>query len=189
MARERGLGVDTAGFEVAMQEQKARSRGARVTEVITAKTATAAEADPYADAVQTEFVGYVRDTCIASVEEIREDGGNVYAVVNRSPFYAEMGGQVGDIGIIQISGKPDVTVANTVRRGPSYFLRLADPADKASLSTDRLVSLEIDATRRRAIETHHTATHLLHWASARRPRKRVPTSARTGCGSTSTARP
>ncbi len=158
MARERGLTVDTAGFETLIEEQRTRARAAQKKEVITAET------DPEADMVKTDFVGYVRDACIANLEEVREDGEQVYAVVNRSPFYAEMGGQVGDTGAIQISGKPDVVIANTVRRGPSYFLRLADPADKASLPTGRLVSLEIDATRRRAIETHHTATHLLHWA-------------------------
>ena len=164
MARERGLAVDTAGFEAAMQEQKDRSRGARVTEVITAKTATAEEADPYADAVQTEFVGYVRDSCIGTVEEIREDGGNVYAVVNRSPFYAEMGGQVGDSGYLLVNDTIPVPIANTVQRGPSYYLRLASAEDRATVPQGRLITLEIDAARRRTIETHHTATHLLHWA-------------------------
>ena len=165
MARERGLTVDTAGFEAAMQEQKDRSRGARVTEVITARTAPAEEAaDPYADAVHTEFVGYVRDTCIATVEEIREDGGHVYAVVNRSPFYAEMGGQVGDSGYLLVNDTIPVPIANTVHRGPSYFLRLASAEDRAAIPEGRLITLEIDAARRRAIETHHTATHLLHWA-------------------------
>ena len=158
MARERGLSVDTAGFDTLIEEQRARARAAQKKEVITA------EVDPEADMVRTEFVGYVRDSSVANVEEIKEDGEQVYAVVNRSPFYAEMGGQVGDVGIIQISGKPDVPVANTVKRGPSYYLRLASPADKEHLPLGRLVSLEIDAARRRAIETHHTATHLLHWA-------------------------
>ena len=164
MARERGLAVDTAGFEAAMQEQKDRSRGARVTEVITARTAPAEEADPYADAVETEFVGYVRDTCIATVEEVREDGGNVYAVVNRSPFYAEMGGQVGDSGYLMVNDTTPVLIANTIHRGPSYFLRLASAEDRTVVPQGRLITLEIDTARRRAIETHHTATHLLHWA-------------------------
>ncbi len=158
MARERGMTVDREGFKVLEEEQRARSQAAQKKEVITV------EANPEADMVQTEFVGYVRDSSVANIEEIKEDGDQVYAVVNRSPFYAEMGGQVGDVGIIQISGKPDVPVANTVRRGPSYFLRLADPANKELLPLGRLVSLEIASARRRAIEPHHTATHLLHWA-------------------------
>ena len=164
MARERGLAVDVAGFEAAMQEQKDRSRGARVTEVITAKTATAEEADPTANAVETEFVGYVRDTCIATVEEIREDGGHVYAVVNRSPFYAEMGGQVGDSGYLMVNDTTPVPIANTLHRGPSYYLRLASAEDRTTVPRGRLITLEIDTARRRNIETHHTATHLLHWA-------------------------
>ena len=113
---------------------------------------------------ETEFVGYVRDASVANVEEIVEDGDNVYAVVNRSPFYAEMGGQVGDAGVIQVSGHADVPVVNTVKRGPSYYLKLANQADRAVIPQGRLISLEIDATRRRATEAHHTATHLLHWA-------------------------
>ena len=165
MARERGLNVDEPGFEAAMQEQKDRSRGAQVTEVITARTAPAEpEADPYADAVHTEFVGYVRDASVANVEEIVEDGENVYAVVNRSPFYAEMGGQVGDAGVIQVTGHADVPVVNTLKRGPSYYLKLASRSDRARVPQGRLISLEIDAPRRRATEAHHTATHLLHWA-------------------------
>ncbi len=80
--------------------------------------------------MHTEFVGYVRDACVANVEEIRADGEQVYAVVNRSPFYAEMGGQVGDTGVLTVSGHADVPIANTVQRGPSYFLRLANKADR-----------------------------------------------------------
>lgn len=165
MARERGLSVDEAGFETAMEEQKKRSQGAQVKEIITAKTAPVeAEVDPYANAVRTEFVGYVRDSSVANIEEIVQDGDNVYAVVNRSPFYAEMGGQVGDAGVVQVSGQPDVPVVNTVKRGPSYYLKLARKDDRARLPEGRLISLEIDAPRRRATEAHHTATHLLHWA-------------------------
>ena len=158
MAREAGLTVDTAGFDRLMARQKEMARAAQKKEVITAE---AAEAD---DAVRTEFVGYVRDSCVANVEEIRQDGDHVYAVVNRSPFYAEMGGQVGDTGALIVSGHPEVRIANTVRRGPSYYLRLANNEDRAALPEGRLISLEVDQPRRRAIETHHTSTHLLHWA-------------------------
>ena len=75
-----------------------------------------------------------------------------------------MGGQVGDTGIIGISGRPDVAVVNTIRHNGTYLLRLAHKEDGAALTAGRLVSLEVDAARRRATETHHTATHLLHWA-------------------------
>ena len=165
MARERGVLVDVEGFNKAMTQQRERSRAAQKKEIITAKTAAdEPEVDPYANAVQTEFVGYVRDSSVANIEEIVEDGDFAYAVVNRSPFYAEMGGQVGDTGVIQASGQPDVPVTNTLKRGPSYYLKLANKADRARLPEGRLISLEIDAPRRRATEAHHTATHLLHWA-------------------------
>ncbi len=158
MAREAGLGVDRAGFETLMARQRDMARAAQKKEVISAETADDG------DAVQTEFVGYVRDACVANVEEVRQDGEQVYAVVNRSPFYAEMGGQVGDTGVLVVSGHPDVPIANTIKRGPSYYLRLANKADRTVLPEGRLISLEVDQPRRRAIETHHTATHLLHWA-------------------------
>ena len=107
----------------------------------------------------------MRDACIANIEEVRTDGEQVYAVVNRSPFYAEMGGQVGDTGVLIVGkGHADVPIANTIKRGPSYFLRLANKEDRAVLPEGRLISLEVNQARRRAIETHHTATHLLHWA-------------------------
>ena len=98
MAREAGLTVDKEGFERLMTRQRDMARAAQKKEVITAGT------DEIDDAVQTEFVGYVRDACVANVEEIRVDGEQVYAVVNRSPFYAEMGGQVGDTGVLIVSG-------------------------------------------------------------------------------------
>ncbi len=159
MARERGLTVDTAGFETLIEEQRTRARAAQKKEVITVQ-----DNEPEDDNYQTEFVGYVRDNCVANVEGVREEGDAAYAIVNRSPFYAEMGGQVGDTGIIGVSGKPDVVVANTIKHGGTYLLRLANKEDGALLTAGRLVSLEVDPSRRRATETHHTATHLLHWA-------------------------
>ena len=158
MARERGLTVDEDGFKALLEEQKDRARAAQKKEVITVQ-----ENEPE-DTFQTEFVGYVRDNCVANVEAVREEGDTAYAVVNRSPFYAEMGGQVGDAGIIGVSGKPDVAITNTIKHGNTYLLRLANKEDAAVLSEGRLVSLEIDPVRRRATEAHHTATHLLHWA-------------------------
>ena len=159
MAREHGLSVDQAGFDTLLDEQKERARAAQKKEIITVQ-----ENEPEDDGYQTEFVGYVRDNCVANLEHIRVEGGAAYAVVNRSPFYAEMGGQVGDTGIIGLSGQPDVVVANTVKHGGTFLLRLANAEDRAALTEGRLVSLEVNAPRRRATETHHTATHLLHWA-------------------------
>ena len=159
MAREHGLTVDQAGFDALLDEQKKRSQGAQKREVITVQ-----ENEPEEDPYETEFVGYVRDNCVANVEGVREEGDAAYVIVNRSPFYAEMGGQVGDMGIIGISGRPDVAVVNTIKHHGTHLLRLARKEDAAALTPGRLVSLEVDAARRRATEAHHTATHLLHWA-------------------------
>jgi alanyl-tRNA synthetase len=159
MAREEGLTLDTPAVERLMDAQRDRARSAQKKEVIGGAKGMELES-----AVETEFLGYSRDTCVGSVQEILTEGDNVYVVVNRSTFYAEMGGQVGDSGVILGSANKRIPVANTIGRGRSQFLRLANPADQAELPLGRVVSLEVDPARRRAIEGHHTATHLLHWA-------------------------
>jgi alanyl-tRNA synthetase len=159
MAREEGLTLDTAEVERLMDAQRTRARAAQKKEIIGGAKGTELETS-----VETEFLGYSRDTCVGSVQEIVADGDNVYVVVNRSTFYAEMGGQVGDTGVILGSANKRIPVANTVGRGKSQFLRLANPADESELPIGRVVSLEVDTARRRAIQGHHTATHLLHWA-------------------------
>jgi alanyl-tRNA synthetase len=159
MAREEGLSLDVAAVERLMDEQRARARSAQKKEVI-----GAAAGKELASNVETEFLGYARDNCIGSVQEIVADGENVYVVVNRSTFYAEMGGQVGDAGVLLGSANKRIPIANTIARGRAQFLRLANPADEAELPIGRVVSMEVDPARRRTIEGHHTATHLLHWA-------------------------
>ncbi len=159
MAREEGFTLDNAAVEQLMEAQRTRARAAQKKEVIGATPGMELETN-----VETEFLGYSRDTCVGSVQEIVTQGENVYVVVNRSTFYAEMGGQVGDAGVILGSANKRIPIANTVRRGQSQFLRLENPADQSELPLGRVVSMEVDSARRRAIEGHHTATHLLHWA-------------------------
>jgi alanyl-tRNA synthetase len=159
MAREEGLALDTEAVERLMEAQRERARSAQKKEVVGAPKGSEMTSD-----VETEFLGYNRDTCVGSVQEIVADGGNVYVVVNRSTFYAEMGGQVGDAGLILGSANRRIPVSNTIARGKAQFLRLANPADQSELPVGRVVSLEVDPARRRTIEGHHTATHLLHWA-------------------------
>jgi alanyl-tRNA synthetase len=159
MAREEGLTLDTEEVGRLMDAQRARARSAQKKEVIGGSKGMEIETS-----VETEFLGYARDTCVGSVQEIVAEGENRYVVVNRSTFYAEMGGQVGDSGVILGSANKRIPVANTIGRGKSQFLRLANPADESELPIGRVVSLEVDPARRRTIEGHHTATHLLHWA-------------------------
>jgi alanyl-tRNA synthetase len=158
MAREHGLGVDAAEVERLMEEQRDRARAAQKKEVI--RAAGPAEEE---SAFVTEFLGYTRDNCIGSVLDVREESGNAYVIVNRSTFYAEMGGQVGDAGVLLGSADEPIPVVNTLGRGKAQWLRLANAGDAEKLPVGRVVSTEVDVTRRRTIEAHHTATHLLHW--------------------------
>jgi alanyl-tRNA synthetase/REP element-mobilizing transposase RayT len=171
MARERGLTVDVARFDTLMDEQKARARAAQKRQIIQLE-------DPVD--VETKFVGY--DTLEADCRLVVFEtvggsstgaGAKHYAVVDVSPMYAEMGGQVGDTGYLYRSGsqKP-IRVLNTVKRGSAFYL-LVDLGDQVMPGSSfpypvdvrgEPARLVVDKPRRLAIQRHHTVTHLLHWA-------------------------
>ncbi len=157
MARERGLTVDVAGFKRLMEEQRSRARSARKTETIRAEeTALGA-------LKQTEFVGYTDDFADAEIIATRHESAGDFVAVDRSPLYAEMGGQVGDRGVFRLPNQT-ASIVNTVSRNGVFFLKLPAGLDARSLPTNQPGRLEVDIPRRRAIERHHTVTHLLHWA-------------------------
>jgi len=109
--------------------------------------------------VVTEFVGYEQDEAEAAVMEWIENDEGVFAVVDRSPFYIEKGGQVSDVGEMIVEGE-SIPVRDVLGVGEATVLRV-DGRPEGDAST---VTLKVDAARRREIEKHHTATHLLHWA-------------------------
>ncbi len=166
MAREADLTVDRAGFEVLMDEQRNRARAAQNVTVISAATAESSVAD-----VKTDFVGFELDHCKAWLVAVQPQGDDVFAVVDRSPLYAAMGGQVGDTGTLLLK-EEKIPVLDTIKRGDTFFLKLAHaPAEEAHAvpppggkQVPHPAILQVDEPRRRAIEAHHTATHLLHWA-------------------------
>jgi len=152
MARERGLDVDVAGFEKLMDEQRARARAAQK------KTAIEiSEADGKAS---TNFVGYEYDHTDADVQGIVDLVEKRGVILNNSVCYAEMGGQVGDTGEIAGQGR-QWKIANTQKSGAA-FIHLIEAKDAPAIGEH--VTVKIDIPRRRAIERHHTVTHLLHWA-------------------------
>ncbi|MDF9828362.1 alanyl-tRNA synthetase/REP element-mobilizing transposase RayT, partial [Ereboglobus sp. PH5-10] len=172
LAAERGLAVDTAGFEKEMEAQRARARAAQKKEII---TVTENENDG-ATAAPTLFTGFdythtqynaePEPQTASLVEIITVSDGRACLVFDRTPFYAEMGGQVGDTGTVSINGKTHA-IANTIKdKSGRHLHELANPAEAAALSPSVLqpFSLSPDIVRRRAIQRHHTATHLLHWA-------------------------
>ena len=167
MAREVGLEVDRAGFDKLMEEQRKRARAAQKKVVV--------EVDTGLD-IETQFVGYDQDVTECRVVSLfkkkTNDKEDYFAAVDVSSFYAEMGGQVGDTGFIEIEGiSLPIHVVDTVKRGTTFFLKLS-ARDCALAGWDKELPedfntsahLSVDVKRRRAIERNHTATHLLHWA-------------------------
>jgi len=152
MARERGLTVDTAGFEKLMEEQRERARKAQKKEVI--------ELSQIETATATKFIGYDTLTTNAKVVEVVGVKEKIAVVLNKSAAYAEMGGQVGDTGDLRHGGQL-WRILNTQKSGNTWLHLIADK-DAPAVGTE--VELTVDRDRRNEIQRHHSVTHLLHWA-------------------------
>jgi alanyl-tRNA synthetase len=166
LATERGLSVDIAGFETAMARQRDQSRAAHVREIIVAAT----EGDAAAAYEASVFTGYVIDTdrpVPAIVTDVVRGEKDVFLVFDRTPFYAEMGGQAGDTGTATVAGQT-ILIVDTVKDKAGRHLHKIDPAlnltGAAPDLKDSAAQLTIDYARRRAISRHHSAAHLIHWA-------------------------
>ena len=166
LATERSISVDTNGFEVEMEKQRERARAAQKKEVIVA----AKEGESLAHLEATLFVGYKlkeNEPYPATVTDVVSSGEQgTFLVFDRTPFYAEMGGQLGDTGTALIAGVP-IQILDTVKDKSGRHLHKIDPASASTLqpsafSAGTIAELAVDLTRRRAIQRHHTATHLLH---------------------------
>ncbi|MEM9478784.1 MAG: alanine--tRNA ligase [Verrucomicrobiota bacterium] len=153
LADELGFEVDMDGFEELMEEQRERARSAQKSEIVTAlEIATDAE---------TEFVGFEADETEAEVLEVHSEDEFRFVITDKTPFYAELGGQQGDQGTL------------IVHRSTGYPVRAVQQIGKArahgvpagsDVSPGDKVTLKLDEQRRRDIEKHHTATHIMHWA-------------------------
>ncbi|MEY2503959.1 MAG: alanyl-tRNA synthetase [Verrucomicrobiota bacterium] len=152
MARERGLSIDRAGFETLMEEQRSRARSAQ--------KKTAIELGQSNQDLPTNFLGYDHDHTGAEVIAVTPAKGQAAVVLNNSVCYAEMGGQVGDEGTIATADR-HWRIVNTRKSGAAY-VHLLEGEDAPVLGEH--VTITIDVPRRRAIEGHHSVTHLLHWA-------------------------
>jgi len=152
MARERGLAIDKAGFEILMEEQRSRARSAQ--------KKTAIEISETEGNVATNFLGYDHDHTGADVVRVMPANGKAAVVLNNSVCYAEMGGQVGDKGELTSEDR-SWQIANTQKFGAT-FMHVLEGDDAPEPGAH--VTVTIDVSRRRAIERHHTVTHVLHWA-------------------------
>ena len=166
IAGERGVAVDLAGFEQALEAQRGRSREAR----------SAGRGSGGAPAVHTtkpgawrsvkrgkqRFVGYDTTEADTDVLAFRQEGPRVELVLKENPFYAESGGQVSDIG--ELRGQGWGLQVDTVRKDPKGTV-VGGPAEGFEPAT---LHAAVDTPRRRDIERNHSATHLVHHVLRRR---------------------
>ncbi|MGF0069426.1 alanine--tRNA ligase [Candidatus Spyradosoma sp. SGI.093] len=152
MARERGYSVDEKAFEALMTEQRERARAAQKKQIVTLSEIETKDA--------TQFLGYETLSAEATILEIVDSKGKLAVVLDRTPCYAEMGGQVGDTGTLSARGRA-WKIVNTQKSG-NVFLHFVEGDEPPPVGAKATVV--VDEKRRRAIERNHTATHLLHYA-------------------------
>ena len=172
IAGERGVAVDTDGFEREMNQQRERAKNARKNDVADPQRVAA-----YKSLVDqhgaTTFVGYERDSAEGKVLAVlgpfdHEDGSSVHEIyLDVSPFYAESGGQVGDTGTI-VQGEASAPTASaqvidTTFAAPGLRRHLVR-ITRGSFKVGANVLAAIDAAARASTRRNHTATHVLHWA-------------------------
>jgi alanyl-tRNA synthetase len=170
LAREQGLEVDQIGFEEAFAEQRDISRG-RSADAFRDRARSRAEL--YVDLAQgpTEFLGYEQSAADARVVALvsvdgpvdeAEAGDSVEVILDRTPFYGESGGQIGDTGSIRTETGL-INIDDTFKPTPDIHVHRGTVAE-GFVRAGETAKAEIDAERRRAIRRNHTATHLLHRA-------------------------
>ncbi|MBE9212295.1 alanine--tRNA ligase [Plectonema cf. radiosum LEGE 06105] len=167
IAAEQGLTVDGEGFDAEMKQQIERAKAAHETIDLTVQGAL----DKLAENIAvTEFVGYTEATATSIVEailvegistEAAEAGTQVQIVLNKTPFYAESGGQIGDRGYI--SGDGIVVRIEDVKKESDFFVHFGR-IERGTIRVGDSVTAQIDRACRRRAQANHTATHLLQAA-------------------------
>ncbi|WP_266182768.1 alanine--tRNA ligase [Dyella humicola] len=167
IARERGMSVDMDGFELAMKEQQERSReGGRFEAKGQMPAELASQLAP------TVFLGYEalagEGKVIGIVRAGKQldqlsDGEEALVILDRTPFYAESGGQVGDTGAL-VNGAGRFGVGDTLKMGGVFFGHAGQWRGARPLRVGDVVEATVDQARRQAIVLNHSATHLLHAA-------------------------
>ena len=162
IAGERGVKVDGPGFDAEMQAQRERAKAARK-----GKAADDDRLDAYREVVEqfgtTEFLGYTKSEAEGHVLAVLEgDDGTVEIFLDRTPFYAEAGGQVGDTGTITTpSGEAEVLDTTYALPG---LRRHTAKVTSGTITAGEPATAAIDVSRRDAIRRNHTGTHILHYA-------------------------
>jgi alanyl-tRNA synthetase len=180
IAEEERIGLEAEGFENALEEQRERSREASLSTTAQTLPLLKKAISEEGEAAPTTFEGYQSLTLDGVLVEslIKPSlggfgsgvevvaalaaGESGVGVLDRTVFYAEGGGQVGDLGVIAWEGGR-ARVTDTRKDGAGTFFHFVT-VEAGSLEQGAAVSLAVDAERRRAVQRHHTATHLLHAA-------------------------
>ena len=167
IAEENGLTVDIKGFETAMEEQRRRSQDAHETIDLTVQGSL----DQLAEHIHpTEFLGYTLLTSDAKVEavlvngkpvETAEAGIEIQVILNKTPFYAESGGQIGDRGYL--SYRDTVIRVEDVKKESNIFIHFGR-IERGIVTPGMTLTAQIDRACRRRAQANHTATHLLQSA-------------------------
>ena len=163
MAREKGRTVDEAGFQMEMEKQRQRARAAQKKEVIEVKSEAG-------NAPATNFEGFDPknlhgfQTTLQGIETLEKNNRFVHFLIfNSTPFYAEMGGQLGDSGVVEMADR-QWTIVDTQKGPGGIILHQLEDDNPPELQIGTPARLSVDRERRLAIQRHHTATHLLNWA-------------------------
>jgi alanyl-tRNA synthetase len=154
LAREQNLSVDLEGFETHMEAQRERARAAQKSTVVRAL-------DLDTDA-KTEFLGFDQDSCEATILEVHEQADQVLVITDKTVLFTEMGGQEGDTGKAELKGSNyEISGVQKIGNAVAHIFK---KSQHPGFDVGSSLFLTLTGERRRAIEAHHTATHLLHWA-------------------------
>lgn len=169
LARERGFVVDDSGFARSMEAQRARGRAAWQAKGGAKDEEISVYAQVLKENGESEFVGYTQDKAeseivalIAGTESVgsAQEGDEVSVLLNRTPFYGESGGQVGDVGTIE-SENAKLAVLDTLKPSAELVVHKCRVLE-GEITPFTAVHAQIDVARRRAVAVSHTATHILH---------------------------
>ena len=170
LTKERGVSVDEQGFKESMSRQRERSR-AHWKAAGGADKGQEIYAEVLSESGKTEFLGYDHHTAEAEIVALIQanelvsgvaEGDNVSVVLNRTPFYGESGGQIGDAGTIE-GRQATLEVVTTSKPAPDLFLHECKVVE-GEITAASTVEAKINADRRGHIAESHTATHILHSA-------------------------
>ena len=160
MAREEGLDVDMERYDGLMRRQQERARAASS---FAEGPEQGGEWQEVSDGEDSVFIGYdqlaVEGASVRALRKVDGEGSRREVILDRTPFYAESGGQVGDTGTLKVGGE-ELRVLDVQRRQD----HIVHAVDHLPDRPDAPVTASVDAERRQHVKTHHTATHLLHAA-------------------------